>query len=84
MTVSRLKGRVMKVTFRRLKNGKVRHWTRVEFDPALPNAVIDQPFRSVSLSGEIPWGHRPELRLLEALQERYDVPSLPEPKWSGE
>lgn len=76
-TASRpLSGRVVKLTFKRLKNGSVRHWTRVEFE--------DSPFKSVALSGVIPAGNDPEATLLLALTHRYHLThSLPEPKWSG-
>lgn len=70
-----LSGRVVKLTLRRLKNGDVRHWTRVEFE--------DSPYKSVALSGVIPAGNDPEATLLLALTRRYHLThSLPEPRWT--
>lgn len=70
-----LVGEVVKVTFRRLRSGDVRHWTRIEFEQP-------SPFKSVALSGVIPAEFDPEIRLLESLRERYDVVGLPEARWS--
>jgi hypothetical protein len=71
----KLRGTVTKLTFRRLKDGRVRHWTHIDFE---------QPsdFKSVAVSGAIAAEHDPETRLLDALRERYDVPGLPQARWS--
>lgn len=74
--MSRLHGRVVRVTVQKLKSGRVRHDTRVEFDG-------DSAFRSVRVQGTCEnmsgaW----DAELLEALRSRYDLPDgLPEPRW---
>lgn len=75
-TAAKLAGRVVKLTFKQRKDGAVRHWTRIEFEPDAA------PYRSVALSGTIPAGNDPETTLLVALTHRYALADgLPEPRW---
>lgn len=72
----KMRGKVVRVTLKRLKSGKLRHDTRIEFDAAAT------PFLSVRLTGHLPavgW----DIHLMRALRSRYVIDGdLPEPRWS--
>lgn len=71
---ARLRGRVVRLTARRLKDGGVRHDTRIEFDG-------DETFGSVRVQG-VCSGPAWRDELLEALRTRYDLPGgLPAERW---
>lgn len=75
----KLKGTVVRITLRGLASGKVKHNTRIEFDPE------SSPYRSVVAEGTLPaeWARQdwPAL-MLDALNTRYDVGNrLPKPRW---
>jgi hypothetical protein len=75
VSAERLTGVVERVSLRQLRSGQLKHDTRIRFtDPA-------SPYKSLRVTGYLPvpdW----EETLLTALQERYDVDELPEPKWT--
>lgn len=71
----RLAGVVDRLSLRRLRSGQLRHDTRIVFtDPV-------SPYKSVRITGYLPAPGWDET-LLTALQERYDVDTLPAPKWT--
>jgi hypothetical protein len=70
----RLRGRVVRVSLRQLRSGEIAHDTRIEFD------ADQRPYNSVRIKGRLPAIGWDDL-LLAALQSRYDVANLPEPRW---
>lgn len=72
----RLAGIVERVSLRRLKDGQLKHDTRIRFtDPK-------SPYKSVRITGKLPAPGWDET-LLKALQDRYDVDALPAPRWAS-